>query len=225
MGSNPTRAAGAIGGLQQRPLSGGNPLGAVRDQEDEWEGFKDFGNTPGKLNNDCDLRIVSWNINSFPPFKNSAKFRAFKNQLLDYEYSIMALNELNRCWRLIPRQDTPFEMLGGIWETSHINTQYNTQDVTPKTNQPGGTAIISTNRAACSILKKGGDPTGLGRWSWTWFRGARGISTVVVSVYRPCNPSNDAGISPNATFRQHRAYFAAKNRACNPRQAILDDLK
>ena len=69
---------------------------------------------------------------------------------------------------------------------------YNTNDDEgTKWNQYGGTGITLNADMRSRMIHdgNGGDPTKLGRQTWTFFGGKDGIATEFVSAYRPCyNP-------------------------------------
>jgi hypothetical protein len=142
--------------------------------------------------------------------------------LLQHQYDIIAINETNKNWRHISHEQRPWRTLSGVWQSSHMHFNYNTIDMTSDKSQPGGTGIISTGTNAHRIMGQGKDTTGLGRWSWTKYRGKEGLSFVVVSVYRPV--VNSSGESPNSTWNQHKRYFSNIGRDVNPREQILTDL-
>ena len=83
---------------------------------------------------------------------------------------------------------------------------YNTNDGTnTKWNQYGGTGItLNTDmRARKAKDGVGGDPTKLGRWTWTKICGKGDITTVFVSAYRPCH--NPDGL--HTVWSQQARYF------------------
>ena len=82
---------------------------------------------------------------------------------------------------------------------------YNTNDKDPKWNQYGGTGITlnADMRARKAKDGVGGDPTKLGRWTWTKICGKGGITSVFVSVYRSC--CNPDGL--HTVWSQQARYF------------------
>ena len=58
----------------------------------------------------------------------------------------------------------------------------------------------------------GGDPTKLGRWTWTRIGGKDGITTVFVSAYRPCHNPNGL----HTVWRQQAKYFKENEDIRNP---------
>lgn len=196
----------------------------LRRENADWDGFHCFGH-PLQAKHEDDLRIGCWNVNSHPTYKHSAKFRDLKDFLLNNDLDIIGMNETNKYWNKFPVEARPWKLYKGIWESIHTNFNNNINDLTPCKHQPGGTSILSVNRSAHCIESSGRDPSGLGRWSWNIYRGKEGIRLAIVSAYIPVNPSGDEGISPNATYRQHKSYLSLKHRISEPKQALLDDLK
>ena len=168
------------------------------------------------------VRLAVWNVNTFPLHRQSDKFKDMVQHLLQHQYDIIAINETNKNWRHISHEQRPWRTLSGVWQSSHLNFNCNTLDMTSDKCQPGGTGIISTGTNAHRIMGHGKDTTGLGRWSWTKYRGKEGLSFVVVSAYRPV--ANTNGDSPNSTWNQHKRYFANQGKDANPREQILTDL-
>ena len=55
--------------------------------------------------------------------------------------------------------------------------------------QYGGTAVMAVDEAAHRVKTKGGDPSGLGRWSWILFEEKHKHLVQVISAYIPCKTS------------------------------------
>ena len=198
--------------------------GGNRRKEPNWEGFYDFGNdTEGKK--DSSIRIASWNLNSFPTRGKNEKFNDMIQQFLKRKFDVIAVNENNVNWSKLPPDQSYQYLLRGTWDLCKSVFSHNTNDISINTIQPGGTGIIATNKMASRFLKQGRDPSGLGRWTWMQFRGRDKQELVVVSVYRPCNPNDDKGVSVRATYRQHKDLFGNIGRLECPRNALFTDLK
>ena len=56
------------------------------------------------------------------------------------------------------------------WKRAHITTA-NIENKVSTLYQPGGTAIISTNKISPRITDSGGDPKWMGRWSYITLNG------------------------------------------------------
>lgn len=228
MGSTHKRAEMKLRDSSQCRRGGDPPLPIehrARTQESDWEGFNHFGNNALEGKSEADFRVGMGNMNSFPTYWRSPKFRDLKTHLLEFNYSVMGFCENNKYWNMHPMESRPWKLFKGIWETVNNNFNNNITDLTPDKNQPGGTGILSVNGGAHRVIGKGQDPTKLGRWTWNTYRGKEGHELAVLIAYRPCKPGEqDKSISGNATYRQHKSYFALKNRLDEPRQALLDDM-
>ena len=70
------------------------------------------------------------------------------------------------------------------------------------------------------MMEGGKDPSGLGRWAWTRYRGRQGINLRIVVAYRPV--LNTTG--PLSVWNQQKAYFENVDDDRCPREAFTDDL-
>lgn len=95
-------------------------------------------------------------------------------------------------------------------------------------HQVGGTVGMSFDQAAHRVDAIGGgrgqDPTGLGRWTWTRFRGKGQMCLRVVVVYVPC-----VSTGPLSVWSQHLSYFNKLNdnewtANPDPRKRLFTDL-
>ena len=131
-----------------------------------------------------------------------------KNKLLEqflkkYHFDIMGFQEINLNWSALPTKDQWEERVLGWWESNHVSVKaFNTQEEVQTATQPGGCMVVSANKAKQHFIECGIDPTGLGRWTWTRYRGRYDVTLRVVSAYR-CNTT--AG--PSTVFSQQRRYF------------------
>lgn len=85
--------------------------------------------------------------------------------------------------------------------------------------QFGGTALFSINKATHRAIEKGQDPSNLGRWSWTRYKGKGNHTLTILVAYRPNPPQG-----PHTVYTQHNAYFHSINRNICPRRAFVVDL-
>ena len=72
------------------------------------------------------------------------------------------------------------------------------------------------------MLDSNHDPTGLGQWAWTRYRGRNSIITRVVCAYRPCLPMGTDKVY--SVYTQHQCYWDAKHIDVCPREAFTTDL-
>jgi hypothetical protein len=88
--------------------------------------------------------------------------------------------------------------------------------------QYGGNVLFSINNAAHRVMEAGRDASGLGRWTWTRYRGRNNITTRVICAYRPCLPTGtDKSLS---VYAQHQRFFDERNDDICPREAFIRDL-
>jgi len=117
------------------------------------------------------LRVVVQNINSIseePKSKDDEDLLAF---VRTHQIDIMCLSELNKCWKYVDPSIRIPERFRGFWEALHHSLAYNQHSKTQVAHQHGGVAILSLDQAAYRNPQRGCDPSGLGRWAWTQFRG------------------------------------------------------
>jgi hypothetical protein len=89
----------------------------------------------------------------------------------------------------------------------------------PKTNG-GGTGVMCRGKIKHYAIGAGGDPTGLGRWTWARIQGKGGIILRYVSVYCPCE--NRSG--KISVWAQQKTHLQNSNNDRDPCRAFLEDL-
>lgn len=170
---------------------------------------------------DNTMRLLSVNINGLQQEKWKVKNDLLRHFLKTYDFDIMGLQETNLNWHMLQAKDQWEERTIGWWEGGHTTIMaHNTQEMAPSAAQRGGTMLISINKPKSRILECGKDPSGLGRWVWTKYRGYQQRILRVISAYRCCH--NTGHLS---AFSQQRRYFDLNNDHRNPRDAMLDDLE
>ncbi len=136
-----------------------------------------FGDQLRKINPIQTLWIGFININRMPLTSEHPKNKLIYNSIENKQISILGLTELNRCWHLLPDKDKWNERTRGWWESSHSTISYNRKDtILASAFQPGGSAVISIGQTSHRVIKSGIDPSGLGRWSWTLYRGKHNVT-------------------------------------------------
>jgi len=80
---------------------------------------------------------------------------------------------------------------------------------------------LGNGEITSSISATGSDPSGLGHWVWFALSGWTGITTCIISAYRP-SESSFAHIS--SVRAQQRSYLLSQGDPCEPRMAFLHDL-
>ena len=168
------------------------------------------------------LRVGYVNINGLPDFNDHSKNSILFEAISSLNPGIMGMSEINRCWRHIPYDHRWADRTRGWWESSNSCVSYNRKDCNTSTYQPGGNILLSTGKATHRIISQGTDESGLGRWSWTRYRGKRNITLRVICAYRPCKPHTPGA---NTVYAQHQRLFNITNDNRCPRNAILQDLQ
>jgi hypothetical protein len=104
----------------------------------------------------------------------------------------------------------------------HSSVAWNQHAYTKSRRNFGGVANISdAGDFTYRVNDSDNDPSGLGRWTWTTFRGKNQIIVCVITGYPPCVDYSD---KPNSVFSQHERYCAKKKDECDPRRAFYEDL-
>jgi hypothetical protein len=70
------------------------------------------------------------------------------------------------------------------------------------------------------VVGKGSDPSNLGRWTWSRYRGRNNHTLRIICGYRPNPPSG----GPFTVYAQHKLYFNSTNDHRCPRAAFITDL-
>ena len=165
------------------------------------------------------LRLVFLNVNSIPVSNESPKNNMLYQSIVESEADIVGMSETNRNWNLIDSNHRWYDRTRGWFENSHSSLAHNTTNLDSAPYQPGGNLLLSIDKAAHRVFEKDKDPTGLGRWTSTVYRGKRNIKLRVITAYRACRSAG-----PNSAYMQKSRYLDAIKRGICPRQALLQDL-
>ena len=156
-----------------------------------------------------------------PKDKNQEKNKSIQEAIDRTHTDIIGMTETNLRWNKLPQQHQWIERTKGVWESSHHTIGHNTRDIGQSEFQPGGCITLSLGSACHRAESKGIDPTKLGRWTWTRYKGINGITLRVITAYRPCNIT---GAGPSTVHSQHQRYLDTKDDHRTPREAMLTDL-
>jgi hypothetical protein len=167
-------------------------------------------------------RIGLLNPSGFTLRGGLAKDDQIRSLLKQMAVDVMCFPEVNVCWHKLTPRNRLDERTLGWFETIHRSVAYNFRDSTAKRHQYGGTTIFSINNAASRVMSSGRDATGLGRWTWTRFRGRNGIITRIICAYRPCIPTGTNKVY--FVYAQHQRFFDEQRDDICPRQAFIRDL-
>ncbi len=184
----------------------------VWDNNDYWG--DDIAKKPAHI-----LRLGFQNIGGFSFSSGSNKDDKIRHGINLWEFDIVGLAELNIDWRLIPEQDRLYFRTKPWWKTVHISSTHNTTSPPIQRKQFGGTALLSLGSVVHHITGTGSDPSGLGRWTWSLYRGKNQRLLKVYTAYRPNPPSG-----PFSVYAQHQLFFTSQNNDRCPRKVFLEDI-
>jgi hypothetical protein len=121
------------------------------------------------------------------------------------------------CWRKLIASDQWEERTFGKHHDSMSIFAYNTTEPTLEDRiQYGGVGIVASSKIKRSILKRGKDPKGMGRWIWIRSAGKEGHHVGYVTFYYPCE-SRDTG----SVFQQHVRALGKSDDFLHPLAAML----
>ena len=180
-----------------------------------------YGDDPYKcLNDEHTFRIAVVNSQGIPVDGRDKKHMKIYNFLDELRPDVMGLTETNVCWKNIPDSEKLPERTRSWFQALNISSGYHYKEQTSERLQWGGTSIWSIDHGAHRIFGKGQDKEGLGRWSWSRYRGRNGIFVKVFVVYLP----HTQGKGPGTAFTQQATHFASIGRQIDPIQALWEDL-
>ena len=146
---------------------------------------------------------------------NREVFQAFTST----EADIVSFTEINVHWRMMEEEDRLYARMRTWFQSLHMSLAYNRTQYPTTPRQIGGVGIFSVNQASNRVLSCGNDPSNLGRWSWTIYRGKEGLSLQVITAYCPHDQGGDLSV-----YGQHRHRFHEMGKPRIPRKAFWEDL-
>jgi hypothetical protein len=138
---------------------------------------------------------------------------------------IIGLAETNICWH--KAKGGPIQERINKWTRTslphlqaniHTSVGYNEIEEFPKEYQIGGVAMMTRGGLSCRIMNKGNDSNKLGRWTWTDYRGVRGIKVRIITAYRLVATSNKGGTE--TVHAQHLRALYKLDRTEDPIKAF-----
>jgi hypothetical protein len=192
-----------------------NPTGSQEDNEEPEAYFGDF---PGRVH-EGQVRIGFANIYGIPADADHPKNTTIRESINYLGANIIGLAETNLHWKKLPGKDRWDERSRGWWDNSKHVISYNTLSSPQFTHQPGGTLSITRGDTSFRVISQGCDKSNMGRWSWTLISGRRGVTTRIITAYRPC-----ASKGLKSTYMQHKRVLDAKKINTCPRKHMLDEL-
>jgi len=135
-------------------------------------------------------------------------------------FDVVCLTENNLHWKNVPIQNRLYERTRGWWADLHQSTAYYQNYVTAEQAQVGGVSVWSMDKAAHRAMEQGKDARGLGRWTWTRYRGRQGRSLRIIAAYRPVR--NETGAL--SAWSQQKAFLQNADIDECPRDVFTKDL-
>jgi hypothetical protein len=172
-----------------------------------------------KKKKDC-FWIVAGNLGGFPAKATDEKNKGLRLYIEDLDADAIAMSETSRAWHLVSVGDKMPERTFGWYQALHIASSYYKSYEGSQATQYGGTTVWSRNTGTHRVMESGHDKLGIGRWTWTRYRGKQDHSLRVISAYRPV--LNKSGTT--SVWSQQRSFFDARNNDCCPRDIFVGDL-
>jgi hypothetical protein len=167
------------------------------------------------------LRLGFININGLPIQAANNKNNQLRESINLTQFDIIGLAETNINWSATEVDNKWETRIQSWWEHHRTITSYNCKDVISRPFQPGGTAMISVGRISYRVTARGVDQSKLGRWCWFELRGRHGLTTKIITVYRPCRSNG-----PHSTYQQQERVMqmATSQTNIDVREQLLEDL-
>ena len=115
-------------------------------------------------------RIFFQNVNGLELSTTSHTLLTTCIGMQDKQIDIACLAETNTNWNRYKGKLQLNRIVRKQWKRAHLTTS-NIENKVTTLYQPGGTAIISTNKISPRITNSGVDPQGMGRWSYIAING------------------------------------------------------
>jgi hypothetical protein len=206
-----------MGGAQEESRI--RPGHSTHLRDTEGEGSTHFGDYI-QLKQEHTLCIGFQNIGGIPAKKNRIKDDIIRCGIEKFDFDIFGLAEVNTNWTYVQESDRLVHRSKHWWGGHHFTSAHNIHSTSRRTHQYGGVAMWSIGKASHRVIGQGRDPSGLGRWVWTRYRGRNNVTLRIFTAYRPNPPSE----GPFTVHAQHRSYFNSIEEDRCPRKAFLEDI-
>jgi hypothetical protein len=123
---------------------------------------------------------------------NQPEDESLRRWITEQQFDIYGIPETDLYWPRVRANLQLHERLKEWWEQDTVHTvrAHNQNQKCDSVTQWGGTAQISRGQAAFRVMESGRDPTRLGRWVWTLYRGKGNRRLRVVTAYRHAKRTN-----------------------------------
>ena len=129
-----------------------------------------FGDDIGQNPQEQSTRIFFQNVNGLELSTTAHTLLTTCIGMQDNQIDIACLAETNTNWNYFKGKRQLNRIVRKQWKRAHITTS-NIENKVTTLYQPGGTAIIATNKISPRITDSGVDPQGMGRWSYITING------------------------------------------------------
>ncbi|MGL5935878.1 MAG: endonuclease/exonuclease/phosphatase family protein, partial [Cetobacterium sp.] len=172
------------------------------------------------IRNKHHIRVGNINLNN--TLQNPEGDERLFREIYSRDINILCMQEVGCNWTNIHRNQTLQQRLNNTFgpQETKASCMHNRHDLSGSKNQWGGTGVMCKGKIKHYAIGAGGDPSGLGRWTWARIQGKRGLILRYVSVYCPCE--NRSGTI--SVWAQQKTYLQNKNDDRDPRKAFLEDL-
>ena len=121
----------------------------------------------------------------------------------------MCLSETTTAWETTSvRQAIVKEFRRGDEYTTVTGSTSNTKSFSVV--KPGGTAIVSDGDWSNRTVKRGQDPSGMGRWSFIIVEGKQNTKLMIICGYRCCQGQTIDKVGPLTSYSQQ--YYILKSK-------------
>ena len=188
------------------------------EQTETVDSSKHFGDYQGIIQ-EGSIRLLFANIHGISANAAHPKNSMIKTAITNSGASIIGFAETNISWNKLRGYNRWEERSLGWWEDMNSITNNNTMEKPKKFYQPGGNMMITRGQAKYRIVKKGTDPSNMGRWCWQLFSGKTGVTTRIITAYRPCK---SRGLT--STYIQQKRIMDMRKIDICPRLKMIEDL-
>jgi hypothetical protein len=133
---------------------------------------------------------MSCQLGGLPVHSKDPKYKTLIKTILNRQIDVVAMQEIGLNFNCTGASDQWKHRIGwNTWLDGHrtktVNA-WNSLDRVKRLDQYGGVAILGLGRTSFYASGSGIDPSNLGRWCWTRYKGKDNLTLRVVSFYHPC---------------------------------------
>jgi hypothetical protein len=144
--------------------------------------FESWGHSLDVIDPSTTFKVFLQNPNGLSIYNNNQFLVQDLQTCYNYGAGMLCLPETNANWNQGGQVTTIHQLFRRIWRNSSLQMSQ-TPDPFLSTYQPGGTLTAVCENWVSRVISKGGDPFGLGRWSYITLRGKENTKVTVVTAY------------------------------------------